>query len=470
MMFSRIRLLIWFFIPLLTLGGGGGGLLLRLRNGDWLAGDLSAFSGGELLFQPRWSLDAVRVPLPQVAELHRTDGGEAEREIQDAVEVLLTNGDRFHARLREMDGDILHMEATDGTPLRLRRAYVHSLRIPQASGLLLLAAPLRPGDWIYHSGIPDSSRPRLQARGALPLPYRNQRRAARALPPLPKQFQVEFEFVPGTMPFVFAVTLFGPDPAGRMPGGIYMQVSHGVLFVQTTHAVQAPPADWRANIELKEDVPARFRMFVDLTQAKAHLFLNDSLLKTWDYPFAEAFHEKPQRWFSFRLPTNTSHLLLSNLRVEHWNGGLPPADFPFEPEQDLLILRNGSTLSGKWIGAAGNTLFVRTQTRPRLALPLSEVAEYRSAPLSQRLPRRRAGDAAIHFGARGDRLTLLPRGIEEERLQGTGDAWALAPSIPLASLQKVRFHLYEDGILQETPLSLDLDKPLLRPIHEGAAP
>jgi len=469
---TRFAFLISFITCFLLAGetGAPAKSMLHLRNGDWMEGEMRWLSETALEFHPRWSLDPLRFPRAQVVSLLRSEAAASEPVAEDSVRLQLTNGDHLHARLLGMDGETLRLETPDGTALLLRRPYLDSFRIPPGPADLLLSDNLNPDDWRFFSGSEYAQRPRPPRAGQMTLPHRNHPQGARKLPILPERFLLEFVILPESFPFVIAASFLGSDAMGRAPGNIYMQVSNGVVFVQTTLSGNRQRTEWRENLELAEGAEFRFRLFVDLAQSRAHLFLGDLRLQSWDYPLADHFRDHPERWFNLRTINQQSRITIKHLELSRWTDALPPEASALTSEGDLLILRNGGLLAGRLSGLSNGSFVMERENAAPLLLPVSQAAEYRSAAAPRRLPLRRGADAEFHFGARGDRLTLWLRGIRGGGLDALGDAWVGEVSLKMNALQQIRFQPHGGDVVQETPITLDLEKPLLQIPTAGEAP
>jgi hypothetical protein len=356
---------------------------LKFRNGDYLHGHLVGFTKGKGVI---WQHPGIKHPLHiDPASLARITmiprKTLATKSHLDHVQ--LSNGDELYCDLIALDDKQLSLKTWYAGPLTINRSKMSALLPGETGGKLVYEGPTDAKGWVNNSGRPIHTK--MKAGTGSTWSYHeggfNSKGSstvlARKFPKLPERANIEFDLNWTSSPSIY-INLCTDNFAGYTSGNSYcvrLTRSSALLYKYTAKKNRRHSARVGNTAKLNlsnTSKSAHISLRIDKPRHSIALVINGRLITQWtdNGQFAGLGNGL---MFTSR---TSAPMRLSNLRISHWNSGLPATLKPKtgSAPSDSLRLVNNDTLSGKVGTIRNGKITFRTAFTENLTLPLERVS------------------------------------------------------------------------------------------------
>lgn len=471
--FSQCRSVFYLLLFFVTFRAPAEGELpfqrVRMQSGDAFHGRLMDMEAGHLSFQPRWSLNATRIPLQAVNYLHFPAARTAE-DTQAPAWVHFTNGDRLGGHLLGIDDAGVHWVTRWDQRILLTASMVREIRIEPPEDAFYLRGTLPVDAWqvggMRRGHLEDEMM--VGMSGALFISSLHNPTLSRELPELPEKFLLEFSLHAEEETFGTTISILAPSVHARGPGTIYLQINQRHLFMQLLSSDRRNNVSWREEMPPHAATHQKFQFFMDLKSGKMVLFLNGRKLHEWESVETQDLIGTSGLMFSSRFMQSGGGRRFSGFRMLRWDGeSLPEDENLRDGQRHSVRLQNGDMLKGDLHSVTASHLRMvlvdgEGKAGEHREIPLEAVADIRFPEPTRQTPRKRAQDAVIRTHGEGELFHGRVLGLKDGVLRVGGALWEEPLAVPFDELALMQFNVHpvagQDG---GNGLSIDLGESLL---------
>ncbi|GEM_PF-886167 len=388
---------------------------LTFLNGDTLHGTLKTIGEEGVTWGHTDVKDSILFGPSNVREV-KLKGPFPEQELGALTRVSLTNGDDYRGKVLSMDSETLMLDTPYGGRISLASAMIQSLS-PTAESRSLYQGPNGMDDFIIS-----------QNHGNMGWEYKNNSLYYKGntnemlglpLPNFPDMASIEFD-IEWRGNLQFYMMFWAQDPKNQNECYTIMLQSHYIrCYRQSNKHGRNELGNANLNHRRHNLGKSSLRLLLNREEKEMYLFMNGEMIKKWTDQFDGKVSGDA---FAFRALGN-SPMKLNNMVIREWDGKIETERQGEAGANDMLLLTNGDTFSGKVIGIQDNVLRFETDFA-ELPIPINRVNTLTFAQATRAEPRRRATDVRVYF-PNEERITLSLQRWAEGNMTGrsetTGD-------------------------------------------------
>jgi len=384
--------------------------MMTFLNADVLQGDLQTIGDEGVT----WSHPDVKDPIlfasSNVREV-KLKGPFPGQDLGALTRVSLTNGDDYRGKILSMDEKSLLLETPYGGRISLASAMIESFS-PSAESRSLYQGPNGMDDYIISQNHGQSGWE--YKKNALYYKGNTNEMLGLPLKDFPDMASIEFEMEwRGNLQFY--MMFWAQDAKNQNENYTIMLQSHYIRCYRQSNQHGRNELG-NANLNNMRGLgKSEVRLLLNRSEKEIYLFMNGEMVKKWTDQFDGDITGNA---FAFRALGN-SPMKLQNMLIREWDGKLDDGGRGEAGEQDILLLTNGDSFSGKALSIEENVLRFQTDFA-ELPIPINRVNTLSFAQTTRAEPRRRATDVRVFF-PNEERITLSLQRWEEGKLTGSSE-------------------------------------------------